>query len=116
MSNIQLTMHPSFGLISCPSWRHSGDPLCDPALREVFSHPSSTVGQDLLQSLREHLVSTKDHAPATQAFLNEVLQEPPAGLRATEQEVVAAQELFLDDSIQIIQALLHYSLAAGLSR
>ena len=74
------------------------------------------MGKDLLQSLQDHLVDTKGNAPAIEAFLREVNQPPPAGLRATEQEVVAAQELFLDDSIQIMQALLHYSLAGGLAR
>ena len=98
------------------SWRYSGDALCDAALREVFSHPSATVGRDLLQSLKDHAASEAGSTTATQAFLEEVHRAPPSGIVATEDEIIIAQELFLDDSVQIMQALLHYSLAGGLAR
>ncbi len=90
--------------------------MCDAALREAFKHPSATVGKDLLTALQEYAASADRDTPATKAFLDEVHQLPPAGLLATEEEVRVAQELFVDDSIQIMQALLHYSLAGGLAR
>ncbi|KAI0747158.1 hypothetical protein C8Q80DRAFT_1220314 [Daedaleopsis nitida] len=100
----------------CESWRQIGDPVCDAALREVFPQPSATVGKDLLQALKDHVASNTGKYPAAEAFLDQVLQTPPAGLSATEEEVIIAQELFIDDSVQIMQALLHYSLAGGLAR
>ncbi|RDX46191.1 hypothetical protein OH76DRAFT_902101 [Lentinus brumalis] len=99
----------------CERWSHIGDPACDAALREAFKHPSATVGKDLLTALQEYAASTDSDTPATKAFFDEVHQLPPAGLLATEEEVYVAQELFVDDSIQIMQALLHYSLAGGLA-
>ncbi|KAI0824901.1 hypothetical protein BC628DRAFT_1376486 [Trametes gibbosa] len=92
----------------CESWRGEGDPLCDAALRDVFDSASSSVGKELLSTLEEHSASE-----AVQAFLNEVHQTPPAGILASDEEVALAQEFFLDNSIQIMQALLHYSLAGG---
>lgn len=74
------------------------------------------MGKDLLQSLQDHVVGAGDTPSAAREFLEEMLQEPPSGLVATEREVIIAQELFLDDSVQIMQALLHYSLAGGLAR
>ncbi|KAI0690992.1 hypothetical protein C8T65DRAFT_711558 [Cerioporus squamosus] len=100
----------------CESWSHIGDPACDAALREVFKHPSATVGHDLLTALQDYAASADGNAPATEAFLDEVHKAPPPGLLATEEEIRIAQELFVDDSIQIMQALLHYSLAGGLAR
>lgn len=93
-----------------------GDPACDAALQEAFTHPSASVGRDLLAALEEHAASADNDAVATKAFLDEVHGMPPPGLLATEEEVRVAQEFFVDDSIQIIQALLHYSLAGGLAR
>ena len=52
----------------------------------------------------------------THAFLDEVLRSPPSALSATAEEVDLARQLFIDDSVQIMQALLHYSLAGGLAR
>lgn len=93
------------------SWRGEGDPLCDRALRDVFGSASSSVGKDLLRTLEEQTDSE-----AAQAFLDEVQRAPPAGILASDEEIALAQEFFLDNAIQIMQALLHYSLAGGFSR
>ncbi|KAI0336605.1 hypothetical protein GY45DRAFT_1349875 [Cubamyces sp. BRFM 1775] len=98
------------------SWRDLADPLCDDALRQAFNSPSSSVGKDLLRSLEEHAAASSHKPKAVQEFLDTVQQEPPPGLLASEEEVVLAQEFFLDNSIQIMQALLHYSLAGGFAR
>ncbi|RPD55549.1 hypothetical protein L226DRAFT_511620 [Lentinus tigrinus ALCF2SS1-7] len=98
----------------CERWCQIGDPSCDAALREAFAHPSASIGKDLLAALEEYAAGADGDAPATRAFLEEVHQTPP-DLSATEEEVRIAQELFADDSIQIMQALLHYSLAGGLA-
>ena len=99
-------------------WRTEGDDVCDAALRHVFSHPSATVGKDLLQSLQDYALATVEtgHPSPVGIFLNEVQQPPPPGLRASGEDIALAQELFLDDATQIMQALLHYSLAGGLAR
>ncbi|TBU29454.1 hypothetical protein BD311DRAFT_720643 [Dichomitus squalens] len=101
----------------CQRWRETGDPVCDDALREVFASPSASVGQDLLDAVQDYAEATsREEAPATHAFLDEVLHNPPEGLSATDDEVAVARQFFIDDSVQIIQALLHYSLAGGLAR
>ena len=62
--------------------------MCDSALREVYASPTASVGQDLLQAVQMHAATTSDEeAPATHAFLGEVLRAPPPGLAATEEEV-----------------------------
>ncbi|KAH9887311.1 hypothetical protein C8Q73DRAFT_260350 [Cubamyces lactineus] len=97
----------------CASWRDLADPVCDDALRQAFNSPSSSVGRDLLRTLEEFAATSGPNTEAVRAFLNEVQREPPPGLLASEEEVVVAQDFFLDNSIQIMQALLHYSLAGG---
>jgi len=94
------------------SWRRLGDPLCDDALRAVFPSSSSSVGQDLLASIEQYAAEHPD-CSATTAFLEEVFQVPEFESRVTSRDVRLAQELFLDNSIEIVQALLHYSLAGG---
>ena len=98
------------------SWRDLADPVCDDALRQAFNSPSSSVGRDLLRTLEEFAATSGPNTQAIRAFLNEVQREPPPGLLASEEEVVVAQDFFLDNSIQIMQALLHYSLAGGFAR
>ena len=94
-----------------------GDYVCDTALREVFVSPAASVGRDLLQAVQAHAEATsREEAPATHAFLDEVLRRPPPSLAATEEEVVLARQLFIDDSVQIMQAMLYFSLAGGLAR
>ncbi len=94
-----------------------GDPVCDGALREVFASPTTSVGKDLLHAVQSHAAATShEEAPATHAFLDEVLRRPPPGIAATEQEVGLARQLFIDDSVQIMQAMLYFSLAGGLAR
>ncbi|KAI1789447.1 hypothetical protein LXA43DRAFT_974282 [Ganoderma leucocontextum] len=101
----------------CESWRLMGDPVCDGALREVFTSPTASVGQDLLQAVQSHAAATShEEAPATHAFLDEVFRRPPPGIAATEEEVTLARQLFIDDSVQIMQAMLYFSLAGGLAR
>lgn len=100
---------------SC-SWRSLGDDSCDKALRDVFSGPSSSTGKDLLKTLEEQASARSDTSNAAQDFLDEMNRAPPAGILASEEEIVLAQNFFLDNSIQIMQALLHYSLAGGFAR
>ncbi|OBZ78280.1 hypothetical protein A0H81_02676 [Grifola frondosa] len=96
----------------CERWRLLGDPLCDNALEEMFPHPSSTVGKDLLQSLETYVAEHPGLGPASD-FLEEVSRLPPYGIKVSPEEAILAQEFFLDHSVQIMQALLHYSLAGG---
>ncbi|OSD02630.1 hypothetical protein PYCCODRAFT_328980 [Trametes coccinea BRFM310] len=97
----------------CASWRSLSDDTCDAALREAFTGPSSTVGKDLLGSLASLSQESGRTQSSVQRFLDHVNAEPPETLRVSEEEVTVAQEFFLDNSIQIMQALLHYSLAGG---
>ncbi|KAH9930497.1 uncharacterized protein BXZ73DRAFT_90308 [Epithele typhae] len=101
----------------CEKWRFEGDAACDAAVRQVFTHPGETVGKDLLQVMRDYaeVNSGGPRSSPVHAFLYEISQAPPVGLVASEDEIETAQELFLDDSVQIMQALLHYSLAGGLA-
>lgn len=96
-------------------WRTQGDPLCDAALQEIFSSPSSSVGHDLLSSLESFVSAHPGQGPARD-FLEHVSQIPPAEIAITEDQVHIAQNFFLDHGIQIMQALLHYSLAGGFAR
>lgn len=92
-----------------------GDPLCDAALETLFPTATSSVGKDLLASLEQYVADNpgRNHASV---FLDEVSQAPPAGIQASEEQVELGQAFFLDYAIQIMQALLHYSLAAGFAR
>lgn len=96
-------------------WRSMGDSLCDDALREVFRTSSSTVGKDLLATLEHYVAANPGNGPV-HAFLRQVSQRPSAGIQVSAQEAQLAQELFLDNSIEFSQALLHYSLAGGFAR
>ncbi|KAI0674649.1 hypothetical protein C8Q78DRAFT_967687 [Trametes maxima] len=96
----------------CESWRDLSDPLCDRALKEAFSNPSDSVGKDLLRFI-EGLGDEEGTYEMIRQFADEVQQPPPAGIRVTEEDVLIAQNFFPDNSIQIMQALLHYSLAGG---
>jgi len=93
-------------------WRMMGDPLCDEALQTVFQASGSSVGKELLACLEEYAAEHPEDGPVN-AFLREVSQHPPAGIEVTGSEADLARELFLDNSIEFIQALLHYSLAGG---
>ena len=92
-----------------------GDPLCDDALRAVFQSSASTVGKDLLANLERYVAANPGNGPA-HTFLRRVSQRPSAGLQVTAQDAELAQELFLDNSLEFSQALLHYSLAGGFAR
>lgn len=96
------------------SWRAVGDPLCDAAVEAIFDEPCrEAVGKDLLQSLEECAAGGNPHA---QTFLHCILESPPPDILVSDIDVVEAQSFFLDYAIQIMQALLHYSLAAGFAR
>lgn len=92
-----------------------GDPLCDAAIDTLFPTATSSVGKDLLASLEQYVADNpgQNHA---RLFLDEVSQAPPCGIQVSEEEVELGQAFFLDYAIQIMQALLHYSLAAGFAR
>ncbi|OCH86022.1 hypothetical protein OBBRIDRAFT_762060 [Obba rivulosa] len=96
----------------CAIWRSQGDPLCDAALAEIFPSSSSSVGKDLLQAL-ETYVAEHPEAGSARAFLDEVSRVPPPDIEVRPEDVELARELFLDNAVQIMQALLHYSLAGG---
>lgn len=96
-------------------WRSIGDPLCDDALQVVFESSSSSIGKDLLATL-EHYAAANPGDSAVHTFLRQVSQHPTPGLQVTAQEAELAQELFLDNSVEFNQALLHYSLAGGFAR
>ncbi|GJE96281.1 DUF2236 domain-containing protein [Phanerochaete sordida] len=95
----------------CLLWRSMADPSCDAALDAMFKE-SSYIGKDLLESLENH--SDQRSAPdAASAFLEEVSNIPPEDIRVDPRDVLIARDFFLDYSIQIMQALFHYSLAGG---
>ncbi|KAI0919855.1 hypothetical protein AcV5_001813 [Taiwanofungus camphoratus] len=93
-------------------WRTMGDPLCDNALHTVFPSSSSSVGKELLACLESFSAQHPD-SESVRVFLDEVSQDPPPGLGVTAEQVALAREFFLDNSLQIVQALLHFSLAGG---
>jgi hypothetical protein len=92
-----------------------GDNKCDAAIEAIFEEYSSSVGRDLLQSLLEHAEKHPERDAAT-AFLHEISQAPPPDICLHSQDVELARPFFLDHAVQITQALLHYSLAAGFAR
>lgn len=92
-----------------------GDPLCDNALHTVFPSSSSSVGKELLACLESFSAQHPD-SESVRVFLDEVSQDPPPGLGVTAEQVALAREFFLDNSLQIVQALLHFSLAGGFAR
>ena len=92
-----------------------GDPLCDAALETLFPTASSSIGKDLLASLEQYVADNPGPNPARE-FLDEVSQIPPGIIQVSEEDVEIGQAFFLDYAIQIMQALLHYSLAAGFAR
>ncbi|CAL1708828.1 unnamed protein product [Somion occarium] len=97
---------------NCLRWRRVGDPLCDDALQLIFTSPSASAGKDLLECLQQY-VSTNPGPNAATIFLGDLNQIPPNSLIASQSQVEAGRRLFLDHAALIMQALLHYSLAAG---
>lgn len=110
--NHSLTGMTTVSLRTCRKCGGGGDPLCDEALQAVFPSSSSSVGKDLLASV-EQFASDHPECLTVQAFLNEVIQLPPSDVKVHPDDVVLAQQVFLDNSIEIVQALLHFSLAGG---
>lgn len=94
-------------------WKRQGDPLCDAALEEIFEH-TSPVGVDLYSRL-EAYVQDNPNSAASQ-FWHSVHELPPEDIMVKQEQVQLATELFLDNCIQIMQALLYYSLAGGFAR
>lgn len=95
-------------------WRTRGDQLCDEALLEIFPNSSASVGVDLL--LRLQSIAEKNPEGPARRFLDEVSKRPPANIQVSNEELHISQAFFLDNSIQILQALLYYSLAGGFAR
>lgn len=99
-------------------WRTMGDPLCDAALEVLFPNPHASVGKDLYAVLSEYVSQRSElssHDPV-QAFWEAIHVAPPEDIAVTDEEVAVAQAFFVDHAIQIMQALLNYSLAAGFAR
>ncbi|THH20319.1 hypothetical protein EW146_g1009 [Bondarzewia mesenterica] len=92
-------------------WRKEGDAVCDEALRVILPSPSSSTGVDLFSALELHAGKTSHDA--AHAFLGELSRPPPDDLRVSDNEFRIAREFFLDHAMQIVQALLYYSLAGG---
>ena len=91
------------------------DLTCDAAIESIFRNSGQSVGQDLLQSLLDH-VGNHPEGDAAKDFLDSLNQPPPAGICVSAGDVELARTFFLDYAVQIMQALLHYSLAAGFAR
>lgn len=74
-----------------------------------------STGKDLLHSV-ECYANDNPSSSAAAAFLNAVSEPPPSDIQASEEDIAIAQLFFIDHSIQIMQALLYYSLAGGFAR
>jgi hypothetical protein len=93
-----------------------GDSLCDQAIEEL-TQQSSLTGIDLYAALESH-INQHGREPSCSAFQfwESVHQLPPDSIRVDERGLQLGRELFLDNAIQISQALLYYSLAGGFAR
>ncbi|KAL4252936.1 Rubber oxygenase Lcp-like protein [Abortiporus biennis] len=98
---------------TCHEWRQQGDPLCDAALEVIFPRGSTSTGKDLLEELEQQALRRAEVDPNVKRFYDEVSRPPPSELLVLGEEIRTCRDFFLDNSIQIMQALLHYSLAAG---
>ena len=96
-------------------WRNQGDPTCDAAIETIFAKSSASIGKDLLKALEQYVAENQSPNSASD-FLEEISHLPPVDIRINEQEAELARNFFLDHAVQIMQALLHYSLAAGFAR
>ncbi|KAF8576419.1 hypothetical protein K439DRAFT_1418954 [Ramaria rubella] len=92
-------------------WRAMGDPLCDAALRSMFTSASSSTGVDLLERLQSD-AALNPEGPS-QDLLDDVSLLPPNGIAATPLEIREAHTFFLQHSVAIMQCLMHFSLAGG---
>ncbi|KAH8827349.1 hypothetical protein DL96DRAFT_1606406 [Flagelloscypha sp. PMI_526] len=99
----------------CADWRSRGDPLCDEALREMFSSGiAGPAGKDLYDFLETYVAAKKHDANSPSVkFWNHIHDLPPAGAQVTDDETLVAQRFYLDCSLQITQGLLYYTLAGG---
>ncbi|KAI0074961.1 hypothetical protein K474DRAFT_1773585, partial [Panus rudis PR-1116 ss-1] len=97
----------------CLQWRRVNDPLCDSALELVFPIISSSVGKDLLKSLRNHIEESPAGSNAASELFEQINGAPPEDIAVSGSEMELGRTLFLDHAVPILQALLHYSLAAG---
>ncbi|KAF5370813.1 hypothetical protein D9758_001860 [Tetrapyrgos nigripes] len=93
-------------------WRSQSDPLCDDALKCLFDNTSPN-GVDLFDRLVACVGKEEDPNSALGRFYASVCEVPPPGIRATDVQVEMGRAFFIDHSIQILQALLYYSLAGG---
>ncbi|KAF5389394.1 hypothetical protein D9757_004282 [Collybiopsis confluens] len=109
LRQVSLEHYISMSHIVLLRWRNEGDPLCDNALQELF--PDGIFhGSDLFQRLES---AHTDEGSATARFWDSIHEYPPESIRITEKQVNLARTFFIDHSIQIMQALLYYSLAGG---
>ncbi|KAK1232654.1 hypothetical protein PQX77_004216 [Marasmius sp. AFHP31] len=95
-------------------WRMEGDPLCDAALVHLLSD-SSPAGMDLYHRLQTFVtkLDAHDNASPASTFWKAIADIPPSDIRVTDEQFERGRALFLDNSIQIGQSLLYYSLAGG---
>ncbi|KAJ3844134.1 hypothetical protein EV361DRAFT_791650 [Lentinula raphanica] len=98
-------------------WRTIGDPLCDAAIQELFPDRVYS-GADLLQCLESstgssHRSEDSTTSSSVQRFWDAIHEHPPMNIRASREQVEVARSFFIDHSVQIMQALLYYSLAGG---
>ncbi|KAF9263419.1 hypothetical protein L218DRAFT_865226 [Marasmius fiardii PR-910] len=97
------------------TWRLEGDPLCDAALVHLLSDSSSVDGIDMYHRLQAFVVKldAHDNASPVSTFWKSITDVPPSDIRVTDEEFERARALFLDNSVQISQSLLYFSLAGG---
>jgi hypothetical protein len=104
----------------CPSysWRFEADPLCDAALRDLFPNGlSSANGVDLFAQLEAFVDGSHPESDsAAVRFWKAVNEHPPDIIKASVEQINLARTVFLDHAVQIMQALLYYSLAGGFAR
>ncbi|KZV94658.1 hypothetical protein EXIGLDRAFT_672908 [Exidia glandulosa HHB12029] len=71
------------------------------------------AGTDLLDAVEKAALSNEHDNAACRRFWQDVSQEPPVDLAATSDDISLAQDFFFENSIMILQGLLHMSLAGG---
>lgn len=98
----------------CMPWRAQGDPLCDNALKEVFSHVDTTVGHDVFELVVKR--ATENPSGYAASFITEVSKVPPKDIATAHETLLLGQRFYLKHSAAIMQSLLHFSLAGGFAR
>ncbi|KAL0576428.1 hypothetical protein V5O48_005564 [Marasmius crinis-equi] len=96
-------------------WRQEGDPLCDGATTHLASAYKSNPSLDLLANLEDFIAKENDPESMSPChdFWKSISEPPPPELRLTDEQFERARGLYLDNTVQISQALLYYALGGG---